>query len=212
MDHHLVCMPSNHFILFVAAGFAIIMWALYQVNLQTNQIKELTTLNDNRENDYLDRYERNQRSENQKSDDINHNQSGDINKKLDTLIMASQKNTYNHTQENVQRNLYVPSVFDLGLPILPPRNGPTYNDYQLIGYAYKNDKPNEMFQLYGRRIYQNNNKYEYYVIHPYTQIVIPVKVKNDQELNTDDNIYIKGFPGYFNVEIYNDDRNFYVPF
>lgn len=206
MDH-LVCMPSNHFILFILGGLVIIIWALYQVNLQATQIKHLTTLNDDKDRNY------------DQLGDMIDQRLRDNNEKLGMLMASGQAQKTNDYQKimdplipPLQRSPYITSTFDLGIPIAVSSRGTVYDNFQLIGYAYKHNKADEMFQLFGRPIYPNGNKYEYYVINPITQIKLPVRVHNDQELNTDDQIHIKGFSGIFNVEIYDTDRPRYVPY
>jgi hypothetical protein len=81
-----------------------------------------------------------------------------------------------------------------------------YGNYQLVGYVSSPKQPNHMFRLMGRQIY--SNKYEYYVIHPYTDIKIPIDVKNNWELNTGDRISIPGFGGHYIVNVYDSDRTF----
>lgn len=111
------------------------------------------------------------------------------------------------------RNIPEPPVANLPPP--PPLGGGyirsdnyhqlvRYGDYQLIGYVYPHRHPDQMFRLMGRRY--DSYKYEYYVIHPYTDIKIPIDVKNNWELNTGDRVNIPGFKGHYIVHIYDTDR------
>ena len=109
----------------------------------------------------------------------------------------------------VQRGPFSPMLAEKAIQINTPTHG-EYSNFQLVGYAYKPNNPDQMFQLFGRRIY--SNKHEYYVVHPITLIKIPIKIKSDYELSNDDTIIIKGFPGDFRVEIYDLDRPRYVPY
>lgn len=81
-----------------------------------------------------------------------------------------------------------------------------FDNFQLVGYVYTPKHADQMFRLMGRS-YNNSCKFEYYVIHPYTEIKIPINVKNDWELNTGDNVDINGFHGKYLVHIYDTDRN-----
>ena len=204
-----ICIPSNHFILVIIIGAAIIGWALYQVNQQAQQLQAFSA---------------------DKIDDMD-----TINQNLDEIIKqriaekmpnnATNQFTYDLTTANqrhqdyqrminpfvppVQRGPFSASLSEKTLPINIPSRG-EYGGFQQVGYAYKPNDHEQMFQLFGRRIH--SNKYEYYVVHPITQIKMPIKVKNDYELNKDDIIVIKGFQGDFKVEIYDLDQPRYVPY
>lgn len=81
-----------------------------------------------------------------------------------------------------------------------------YGGSQLVGYVYPHKDPNQMFRLMGRQT--GSNKYEYYVIHPYTDIKIPINNKNGWELNNGDQVNIPGFKGPYIVKIYDMDHPF----
>lgn len=81
-----------------------------------------------------------------------------------------------------------------------------YGGSQLVGYVYPHKDPNQMFRLMGRQT--GSNKYEYYVIHPYTDIKIPINTKNGWELNNGDQVHIPGFKGPYIVKIYDMDHPF----
>ena len=61
-------------------------------------------------------------------------------------------------------------------------------DFALVGYVSR--KHYQMMPLYGRMAKYNSNKYEYYVIDTDTNIKIPVYSKNDNELYSNDEIYV----------------------
>lgn len=119
----------------------------------------------------------------------------------------------NNTQETPTTHEISPSPI-MQLPtkvIQPPIVTPIYpydvsryGDYQLVGYVHPHRHPDQMFRLMGRRY--DYYKYEYYVIHPYTDIKIPIDVKNNWELNTGDHVEIPGFKGHYDVYIYDTDR------
>lgn len=106
------------------------------------------------------------------------------------------------------RSAIAPSLRS-GVP--PPQFPMTYGDpryiyggSQLVGYVYPHSDPNQMFRLMGRQT--GSNKYEYYVIHPYTDIKIPINNKNGWELNDGDRVNIPGFKGHYIVRIYDMDH------
>lgn len=109
----------------------------------------------------------------------------------------------------LQRGPMSTVLVEKNVPINSPSHG-EYGHFQQVGYVYKLNNPDQMFNLFGRRIH--SGKYEYYAVHPITQIKIPIKVKNDFELNKDDTVIIKGFPGDFQVEIYDLDQPRYIPY
>jgi hypothetical protein len=139
------------------------------------------------------------------------NQANEI-RKLTFQTMESSANAINKLGEefrqvNSQKTQIVPPINLRSVPINIPTQG-DYGNFQQVGYAYKTNKPDFMFNLLGRKI--NSYKYEYYVIHPYTQIRMPIKTKNDWELSSDDDIKIPGFTGNFRVHIYEMDSPRYL--
>jgi hypothetical protein len=77
------------------------------------------------------------------------------------------------------------------LPWIQPIRPNLYDrriDFALLGYISR--KHNLMMPLYGRMTRYNSNKYEYYVIDTNTNIKIPVYSKNDNELYTNDEIFV----------------------
>ena len=135
-----------------------------------------------------------------------------------------------HDQGHVQRSVpppnttyHVPNVpYMSNMPNVPYMSNvpnvpypatalPFYRDqripfemYQMVGYVFNQRQSNDMFRLMGRQYAPA--KYEYYVIHPYNDIKIPISVKNDWELNTGDHIHIPGFHDPYIVKIYDDDE------
>lgn len=99
-------------------------------------------------------------------------------------------------------------ILNYDLPILnmPNYGNLRYSNFQLVGYVHKRRNPDQMFRLMCRQI--NTGRYEYYVIHPQTDIKIPINVKNDWELNTGDVVSIPGFHGHYNVKIYDESNPF----
>uniref|UniRef100_A0A6C0BLL0 Uncharacterized protein n=1 Tax=viral metagenome TaxID=1070528 RepID=A0A6C0BLL0_9ZZZZ len=85
---------------------------------------------------------------------------------------------------------------------------PSYGEYQLVGYVHPEHHserhPDQMFRLMGRQF--TPSRFEYYVIHPLTDIKIPIHHKNDWELNTGDRVTVPGFKGHYIVFIYDMDR------
>jgi hypothetical protein len=75
-------------------------------------------------------------------------------------------------------------------------------DFALVGYVSR--KHYQMMPLYGRMTRYNSNKYEYYVIDTDTNIKIPVYSKNDNELYTNDDVFVN--EKRYRVTIYDMDE------
>ena len=209
-----VCFQTNYFSAVVVIGLAIMAYALWQVHQQSLRINELVAeqslANDVTEESDIDR----KINEKLREKELQHERTLKI-------IAAAQGLEDTRRQEDIQRltnPLIPPLQRDHYSQVWPtkrivPVNTPTrgeYDDFQQVGYAHKSGNTDQMFPLFGRRIH--SNKYEYYVIHPGTQIKIPIRVKNDWEINQDDTITIKGFPGDFKVELYDKDQPRYIPY
>lgn len=213
MSNNLVCVNSNYFVIFVTISIAIIAWALYQVNQQAQHIRLLTRNNDT---NILEQNLDEIIDQKLKDQHIKSQQVSNKNNVIEMLIAANtiQKQQDLQRLENpfvppIQRGTFSPQLAEVTVPINTPTRG-EYGNFQLVGYAYKPNQLDQMFQIFGRRIY--SNKYEYYVIHPITQIKIPVKSKNDWEFSSGDKVKIIGFSGQFLVEIYGNDFARYVPY
>lgn len=86
----------------------------------------------------------------------------------------------------------------------------TYDDYQQIGFIYKD---NERYPLFGRHKYQGRtDRWEYYVIdESRNRLKIPFLSKNDEELYNNDTISINGLGNDFNIQIYDYETFRYNP-
>lgn len=72
---------------------------------------------------------------------------------------------------------------------------------------------NFIYPLFGRRKYRNDNKWEYFVKFGNFGVILPiVPLRNYEELNTNDVVYIEGQKGKYRVTIYDDDIPQYLPF
>lgn len=177
-------MQTSHFYLFLAVGLSIIGWVLYQNHLLSQSKQRLNF-------DLLDQVQSNLSQFVEREND---RREEDYRRLMDPMVPPIRR-----------------SVVGPVLPVNIPTRG-EHEPFHVVGYAYKTGKDvaENMFQLYGRRLH--SNKYEYYVVHPITQIKIPIYTKNDWELNQDDKVEIKGFPGKFDVEIYDIDQPRYLPY
>ena len=96
----------------------------------------------------------------------------------------------------------------------PPINVHTQgcDTYQKMGFIYDPETPDYRLPLFGRKKYYNGDKYEYYVqdasIH---KNKIELDKKNDNELFTDDEVNVSGYPNKFMTHIYEVDQPRYCP-
>lgn len=72
---------------------------------------------------------------------------------------------------------------------------------------------NWIYPLFGRRKYRNDNKWEYFVKFGQYGVILPVlPLRNYEELNTNDEVYIQGQKGKYRVTMYDEDIPQYLPF
>lgn len=85
---------------------------------------------------------------------------------------------------------------------------------QQIGVMYKvNGNDNDILPLFGRRKYPNDNKYEYYTMIGQFGVKVPIITKNrNDELGSNDVVFIKGKNTPYRVTIYETDFPQYIPY
>jgi hypothetical protein len=176
-----VCFRTDYFVLVVTVAIGVIIWVIYKTN---------------------EKYEKNTDKLKDMCDEITEKmkEKPAVKEEEEPTVRYGGNSGYGPRSGQVYvNNGYVNNGY--------VNNGyGNYGDgvYQLIGYVYPHRHPDQMFRLMGRRY--NSYKFEYYVIHPYTAIKIPIKFKNDMELSTGDRIDIPGFHGHYIVHIYDTDR------
>lgn len=89
-----------------------------------------------------------------------------------------------------------------------------YEDIRQVGtiqQVFGND--NVVYPLFGRRIYRNDNKWEYWTRFGTHGVVLPIiPLRNYQELSTNDRVYIEGQKKEYRVIIYDNYIPQYFPF
>lgn len=213
-----ICFRSDHFVLFVVVTLAIILWVIYQIYIRSTQEihKFYKNMADMMKSDTPPAQETNilqveQPPEEPYQSDETSYQPTEIPYQPPQMHRPPPQMHRQSPQMHRPPQMYHPSLqtqFAQRPPVMPayPYDDIRYGDYQLVGYVFPHRHPDQMFRLMGRRY--DSYKYEYYVIHPYTDIRIPIKVKNDWELNTGDHVDIPGFKGHYVVNIYDIDRPF----
>jgi rRNA processing protein Gar1 len=74
-------------------------------------------------------------------------------------------------------------------------------------------KDNFVYPLYGRKKYRNDNKWEYFVKFGKYGVILPIiPLRNFEELNTNDEVYIQSQKDKYRVTMYDDDIPQYLPF
>ena len=74
-------------------------------------------------------------------------------------------------------------------------------------------RDNFVYPLFGRKKYRNDNKWEYFVKFGQYGVILPiVPLRNYEELNTNDEVYIQGQRDKYRVTMYDDDIPQYLPF
>ena len=85
---------------------------------------------------------------------------------------------------------------------------------QQVGVLYKiNGDDNDILPLFGRRRYPNDTRYEYYTLLGQYSVKMPVITKNkNDELGSNDVVFIKGRNIPYRVTIYETDFPQYIPY
>ncbi len=98
-------------------------------------------------------------------------------------------------------------------PINISTRGPLGQPQQL-GVLYKiYGNENDILPLYGRKRYPNDNKYDYYTMLGQFATKVPIVAKNrNDELGTNDVVFIKGSASPYRVTIYEGDFPQYIPY
>lgn len=98
-------------------------------------------------------------------------------------------------------------------PVYISTRGPLGQPQQ-VGVLYKiNGNDNDILPLYGRKKYPNDNKYDYYTQMGKFGVKLPVVTKNkNNELGSNDVVFIKGLGSPYRVTIYESDFPQYIPY
>jgi len=85
---------------------------------------------------------------------------------------------------------------------------------QQVGVIYKIfGNNNEIYPLFGRPKFPNDNRWEYYTIMGNFGSKIPLnRIRNDQELGSNEIITVKNIPGRYRTTIYEKDSPVYIPY
>lgn len=98
-------------------------------------------------------------------------------------------------------------------PVNVSTRGPLGQPQQL-GILYKvYGNENDILPLFGRRRYPNDSKYDYYTTTGQFGTKVPIVTKNkNDELGTNDVVFIKGSSSPYRVTIYESDFTQYIPY
>lgn len=116
---------------------------------------------------------------------------------------------------DVVRNALLEKIYN---PLVSPEryypggrfNLPSYTDYQMIGFIYKD---NERYPLFGRHKYPGrSDRWEYYIMdETRNRLKIPFTTRGDVELYNGDTTEIPGLGSGFQVNIYEYESPRYNP-
>lgn len=74
-------------------------------------------------------------------------------------------------------------------------------------------KDNFVYPLFGRKRYRNDNKWDYFVKFGKYGVILPIiPIRNYEELNTNDEVFIQGQKDKYRVTMYEADIPQYLPF
>lgn len=85
---------------------------------------------------------------------------------------------------------------------------------QQVGTLYNlNSREQDVYPLFGRKRFPNDDKWEYYTIIGNYGVKIPVKpLRNYQEIGTNDILQLVNYPGNFQATIYKREDLQYIPY
>jgi hypothetical protein len=98
-------------------------------------------------------------------------------------------------------------------PVYISTRGPLGQPQQ-VGILYKvYGDDNDVYPLFGRKKYPNDNKYEYYTMMGNYGVKVPIVTKNkNDELGTNDIVFVQGKKDPYRVTIYKSDYPSYIPY
>jgi hypothetical protein len=98
-------------------------------------------------------------------------------------------------------------------PVYISTRGPLGQPQQ-VGILYKiNGNDNDVYPLFGRKKYPNDNRYEYYTIMGNYGVKVPIVTKNkNDEVGTNDIVFVKGKAEPYRATIYKSDYPSYIPY
>lgn len=98
-------------------------------------------------------------------------------------------------------------------PVYISTRGPLGQPQQ-VGIIYKvYGDDNDVYPLFGRKKYPNDNKYEYYTMMGNYGVKVPIVTKNkNDELGTNDIVFVQGKKDPYTVTIYKSDYPSYIPY
>lgn len=121
---------------------------------------------------------------------------------------------YGGTENVMPRSRYPIEVNDHNIaPVNISTRGPV-GQPQMVGYVYKvSGEDNEMMPIFGRRKFPNDNKYEYYTSVGDQRVKIPLVIPHkNQELQTNDMVFLQGNGSPYTVTMYETDFPQYIPY
>ena len=86
-----------------------------------------------------------------------------------------------------------------------------YGPFHQMGFIHNKQNPDQAMPLVGRKIH--SGRWEYYTFHHLNpNVKIPLKIKGNNELSTDEDIHVPGYTVKFTVNKYDIDHPRYIPY
>jgi len=195
------CMPVFYFILLILTFVLVLLWGFYHFIInQTNFFQNMQNMNQNNQ----EIFQQPPPLSPDQAEDLSYGElpprRRDYRKIVDPLLEPSRRyvtypgGSIPNGNINIPTQGYLPSA-------------------QLMGYLRKKgeDDPDRMLKLFGRRL--DTYKYEYYTTnHDDPTLKIPLNVRGDRELYDRDDIKVPGYPGEYEVSLYNYETPRYIPY
>ena len=86
-----------------------------------------------------------------------------------------------------------------------------YGSFHQMGFLNNKANPEQTMPLIGRKLH--SNQYEYYTFHHLNpNVKIPLKIRGNRELYSDDTVTVPSYNDKFNVTKYDIDQPRYIPY
>lgn len=116
-------------------------------------------------------------------------------------------------------NQYLHNTIQKGIPINVPTQGPV-PEYRQIGILTRNTQKDTILPLFGRPLYSNRDKWQYYTMNDKSNAIkLPISINGKSctseygcnSINNGDNVYVEGYNDIFDVTIYDTNTVQYIP-
>lgn len=116
-------------------------------------------------------------------------------------------------------NQYISNNVTTGVAINVPTQG-RVQEYRQIGILTRNNHKDTILPLFGRPLYTNRDKWQYYTMNDKSNAIkLPISINGKSctseygcnSLYSGDNVYVEGYNDLFDVTIYDNNTIQYIP-